>query len=156
MKVLIGLLVLAVLVYFIFTGADENVPVSPGTDKVYAEVRINLTKHGREFHFVLFGEATGDADCQTRTERVWRKVFSGCPECTVKAIRCVSQIEPRYQLLWRNEPTYIKYFSFTKGTSGERNGRMITWGVSMEESVELCKQLIPKFRKTYAGKIECL
>lgn len=149
-------LVIAVLGYSIHTTNNESSTASQEAEQVFAEIRIELSTQGRQLQFVLFAQATGEADCRTRTERVWHKVFSSCPECRITTISCVTQISPRYETLWRDEPTYIKYLRFTRGSSGERNGRMITWGVSLEESAELCKLLIPKFKKTYEGKIDCL
>jgi len=155
-KKLLVLLLIVGAVYYFVTERDQLFGPEVIEDRVFAEFRMDVTTHGRTFNFVLIGEAADQTDCNQRSDRLWREVLSGCAECEIKSLNCVEELSSRYTRIWDKQPTHVRYLSLTKGTAGERSGRLITWGVSVKESERLCDQMKKQIEKKYNGALECI
>lgn len=124
-------------------------------EPVYAEFRVDTTIQGRELNTALFGEMASEEDCNERAQRVWTKVIE-CPTCVMSLATCKPQLDPRYQRLFDDRTIDSTYLTFTRGSRFERNGRMVVYGLTVEEGDAVCDALAGEFRKRYSGEVRCV
>jgi hypothetical protein len=155
MKVLIVLIVLGVAAYLVH-GHYQSLNPAVIESPVYAELRMDAQIEGRELNMVLFGEMSGQEDCQQRSDQAWRKLIEGCQQCTMKLASCNAQLEPRYRRLFDDAAIHSTYLSFTRGSRFERNGRMVVYGLTADEGDAVCTSIMADFQKRYEGKVSCI
>jgi hypothetical protein len=126
------------------------------TDPVYAEMRMDFDVGSRKITMVLYGKAADETDCRDRTERAWKKILDGCPTCKFEVVSCRRDLEPRYLRLFDNEIIHATYLSFTRGSRGERDGRLIFWGLTNAEGDEVCDTVRAGFQQRYSGQVRCV
>jgi hypothetical protein len=126
---------------------------------VYAEMRIALEINGRTFDQVILVAAMDQAEC-AKMHGVIQKVYGpNAPKSgqnwTMKSSECKTEIEPRYVKVFDNRPTYVTYLSLGRGDLKERETRIVTWGVSVEESNMLCDGMAKTVRER-KGNVACI
>ena len=125
-------------------------------DPVYAEMRMTAKEGIREIEVALFAEAVDMDDCNTRTEKTWKKVMSGCPTCEIGPPKCTDDLPPRYARLFDNVAIPSTYLSFTRGSRYERNGRMVVYGLTRDEGLVVCEMMRKTAAEEYKGTLECI
>jgi hypothetical protein len=153
MRMLLVLALAGVAAYYFFPRDNEPVEI---TDPVYAEIRIEMPIGSRQIDFVLFGKMASDEDCRLRANLIWEKMIQGCAACTIGVSACKKDLEPRYQRLFNDVSINTAYLSFTRGEPGERDGRMVIWGVTTEEGNAFCDQASQQFKTQYKGVVTCV
>ena len=53
-------------------------------------------------------------------------------------------------------PIPSAYLSATAGIAGERDGRLVVYGLNAGEGMQLCGQLKKQLAKSYRGEIACI
>jgi len=155
MKALIGMLVVGVLAYFVWqrgSGAGTEVIDDP----VYGEIRIDLEVQGRELEMALFARLPDDGECQTRATQDWQGVFEACPACNLHPVQCRDELPPRYARLFDDEPISSWYVSMQPGMAGERQGRLVVYGLTDQEGAVVCKELLKAVKQKYRGTARCV
>jgi len=123
---------------------------------VYAEVRLNAQIESREIEQVWFVATANEAECERANSTLLGKVLAEIgPRARITTSTCKRELEPRYQRFFRNEPSHVTYFSMGRGDPAEREMRMITWGVTAEESARICEVVLRKPR-TWKGPVQCV
>lgn len=126
------------------------------SEPVYAEVRLSAQIESREIEQVWFLAAANQAECEQAADTTVRRALAEIgPRARITASTCKRELEPRYQRFFRNEPSHVTYFSMGRGDPGEREMRMITWGVTAEESARICEVVLRKPR-TWKGPVQCV
>jgi hypothetical protein len=159
MKTILVMLVLGAAAYYFYVhlhGRAEDQGSKDITNPVYLEVRLEMPVQGRQLEFVLFGKMADDDDCRNRADRAWGKIIDGCVACTKKISSCLASLEPRYLRLFDNAPINTAYLSFTSDQAGERDGRMVFWGVTAAEGNAVCEAAKGEFSKNYKGAVSCV
>ena len=158
MKAFFVLLLLAAAGYFGYRHFTTDDGAAPEVieNPVYADVRVDMRVAGRDLQFALFGRMASEEDCQRRSNPVWGKVIEGCKECVQRTATCKPALEPRYERLFSNTPIHSTYISFTRGSPQERDGRMVIYGLTVDEGDAICQQAVQRFRTNYTGKAECV
>jgi hypothetical protein len=107
----------------------------------------------------MLAKTLDDADCAQYTkvleEMLKRTAAKICPNCTVQPSACKAELTPRYLSLFDNAPSVVTYLSLDRGSAGERETRLVYWGVSVEESDSLCS-VLPEFQKGRQGHVGCV
>lgn len=136
-------------------------PLNPEiiSNPVYAEVKVGLDIGGRSYDQVILVKAVDQADCgkaQQELERVYGvDAVQAHQNWTVKSSDCTADLEARYLKLFDDRPTYVTYLSLGRGDRKERESRVITWGVSVDESNTLCDG-VAKNQKHRKGAVQCI
>jgi len=126
------------------------------TTPVFAEYRVTAHIAGRDIEMALFGKMASSDDCHQRADVVWSKVLNNCKECTSSNFECRDTLEPRYLKLFQDVPIHSTYLSFKSGSPFERDGRMVTYGLTSDEGDKLCEMMKPVFQSKYSGSIRCI
>jgi len=153
MRTILLLTVLAAVGFYFYSRPQDPVEI---TDPVYAEIRIEMPIASRQIDFVLFGKMADEEDCRKRADRTWGKVIEDCTACRLTVSTCKPDLEARYLRLFLDAPINSAYLTFTRGEPGERDGRMVIWGVTTEEGNQLCEQVRTEFKKRYEGAVTCI
>lgn len=156
MKFLFVLIAVAAVAYFVYDRGQAALNPEVIETPVYAELRMGTRVQGRDIDMVLFGEMASTEDCQERSSRVWQKLIDGCKECTIALSSCKASLEPRHRRLFDDAPTHSTYLSFKRGNRFERNGRMIVYGLTGEESNTVCQAIKNNFQTRYEGTVSCV
>ncbi|MCL2076551.1 MAG: hypothetical protein FWH15_09000 [Betaproteobacteria bacterium] len=124
---------------------------------VYVETRITQDIQGRSIEMAFFGKAVDERDCMQRSKNMLENLqkSDSAGRWVLKSSECKSELSPRYAKLFDNEPTFVTYISIARGNRYEREGRLIFWGVSVEESDMIC-DLAPKLRSDFQGVMTCI
>jgi len=61
-----------------------------------------------------------------------------------------------YQSLFDKKQTYTTYVAADRGSRFERDARLITWGLTNDESKEFCSYLINTIKKKFSGDVGCI
>ncbi len=125
-------------------------------DPVYVEIHMDIPAGSRKITMALFGKGADEQDCRERSERVWKKIIDGCPDCQFQVLDCKRELDPRYARMFDDEIGHVTYLSLTRGSRYERDGRMIFWGLTPEEGNSVCDEARAEFKKRYAGDIRCV
>lgn len=150
------LLVLLVGAGYYFYHTRTSGPPQVIEDPVYGEMRVAIDVQGREIEMALFVRATDKADCQGRGSETWKKIFDACPTCTVERVQCQAELPPRYARLFDDVPIPSAYLSATAGEAGERDGRVVVYGLNPEEGMQVCGELEKAIAKKYRGQLTCI
>ena len=155
MKKLFVLIVLAAGGYYLYQdriGGPPQVIEHP----VYGEMRVTAEIEGREIEMGLFLRASGDEDCHGRGSESWRRVWESCPACKIEKVQCQDELPPRYARLFDDVPIPSAYLSATAGVAGERDGRVVVYGLNAIEGMQVCGMLEKELRKKYQGQLTCI
>lgn len=153
MNRLILLLTLASLGYWAY---QHFLPPAEIADPVYAEVRMKIHEGDREIEAVLFGKASDEADCRMRAERARKHLQDNCPKCVSRSFECKRELAPRYLKFFDEVPGNITYLSYRPSSRGERDVRMIFWGLNIQEANTLCDQMRTMMSTLYKGPASCI
>lgn len=133
----------------------DNSPPQPISKPMYAEVRVEKSAGDRSIEFVLLAETIDINDCNSTRVAMPKDMHTACAGCRLKSSECKADLEPRYAKLFKNQPTHLTYLSIGRGAQKEREMRLLTWGLSLEESNKLC-ELVPKFQQMVTGAVSCV
>jgi hypothetical protein len=153
MKTLLLLLALGAAAYYFYSRMTKPAEIE---NPVYVEIRIGMAVANRQLDFVLFGKMADADDCRTLADRTWGKIIASCPTCTLKVSSCKAKLEPRYARLFDDEPINTAYLRFSSSDPGERDGRMVIWGVTADEGNAVCEDIRAGFAKNYKGAVACV
>ena len=157
MKNLLVLIVIAVGGYFVWQKYGGAGGPPKFEHPVYGEVRVTAEAQGREIEMALFIRSADDADCHGRARKSWDGALSGCTGCKMHVEeKCHAELPARYAKLFDDVPIPSTYLSATAGTSGERDGRMVVYGLTDAEGKSLCEQLRTALLKEYHGAAHCV
>jgi hypothetical protein len=165
-KIIIILIVLGCLGYLAKSG--PGLVHGPGTSSdsgaitnpVFAEVRFQTQIRDRTFHMVAIAKARDDADCKHMTEDLPDRLgangrSAGTPVWSLESSECKTTLDARNAKLFENKPTFVNYVSATPGAAGEREVRIIFWGVTAQEGELVCAEA-PEMQKRWSGTVTCV
>lgn len=155
MKSLLVLIVLGVIGWFAyqkFSGGGAPVIDNP----VYGEIRVTQQIQSREIEMALFIRATSDADCRTRAQESWKEALASCPGCVLQPIKCQKDLPARYARLFDDVAIPSTYLSATASKRGERDGRLVIYGLTDAEGVQLCELARTQIATRYEGTTHCV
>lgn len=135
-----------------FQQQDPEVIANP----VYAEIRVTMDVGGREIEAAVFGKSVDEADCRKRAARVSDNLKENCKYCISKSIECKADLAPRYAKFFDDAPSTSTYLSVDRAHRGQRDMRLIFWGLTLEEGNAVCDQMIPIFTKIHSGPMKCV
>lgn len=150
---LILLIPLAMLSYWAY---QHFLPPAAIAEPVYVEMRLQIREGGRDVEAALFGRASDDIDCQLRLTRARDHLRTRCPQCRLQLAECKPALAPRYLPLFDERPGNLTYFSYRPSRRGERDVRMIFWGLTVPEANHLCDQMRNLLATLYAGPSNCI
>ena len=153
MKILFLLLVVCGAGYYLYLVQSNPATIE---NPYYAEARVEFRVQSRDLSMVIMGEMVDRDDCEKRGQRFWRSALEKCETCQFVDYHCKSELSERYQMLFDKYATYTTYIAAERGNRYERNGRMIVWGLSTQESDQVCKYLINTMKSTYKGHVSCI
>ena len=153
MKIFILVVLVAGLGYYLYTNSGNPTTIA---DPYYMEARIKFKVQNRDLTMVLVGKMVDLADCETRGKITWQGVFEKCTTCNFIDYQCKTELTTRYQALFAKQPTHTSYVVADRGTRFERDGRMIVWGLSKNESTEFCNYMKTTIKQKYSGQVSCI
>ncbi|WP_341676195.1 hypothetical protein [Niveibacterium sp. SC-1] len=137
---------------------DKAAP-AVASNPVYAETRVTMDAGSTTIEGVMLGQALDDADCRKQLRVIEAEMSATservCPTCKITTSTCKTDLVPRYAKLFDNEPTHLSYISLARGTPDEREYRMIYWGLTVQQSEQLCS-IVPHLQKKRAGTVRCV
>ena len=140
--------------------ADESTDPETIANPVYAHVKVNIQFGKRAFDQVMLVAAADEAECakvQGRVENLYgASAAKAGQDWTIKSSECKTDIEPRYAKTFENRPTYVTYLSMSRGNRDEREIRIVTWDITVEESNQLCESMARGMRKKWKGTVACI
>jgi hypothetical protein len=158
-KPLILLIVLGAAGYLYRQQPDPEIV----SDPVYAEFRIGIDVDNRTFDQVILVKTGDSAECRKLLGRADIIYGSEADEAghhwKMRSSECKAEIGARYAALFDDLPTHVTYLSVGRGGWYEREARMVTWGVTVEESDMLCDVLakfLTETRKIRSGYVTCI
>ena len=104
----------------------------------------------------LFVRAAEESDCKTRTHRSWEGALKNCPSCALQPTKCQAELPARYARLFTDEPIPSTYLSASAGTAGERDGRLVVYGLTDREGEAICEQLRGMLLESFHGTTRCI
>lgn len=153
MKTLLIIAILGIAAYFYYP--HFRAPVATAAPS-YAEVRVDVEVASRTINMVLFAKMLDEGDCRQRTEAIWRKILQDCKDCAFQVMNCKSELSLRYAQLFDDEPINLTYLSMKQGSGAERDGRLVIWGLTVNEAAQVCDQMKGAFRSRYTGDLRCI
>jgi hypothetical protein len=123
---------------------------------VYAEIRATANVANRDLEMVLFVRSSSDFDCRTRSRVSWEGALQGCPTCKLQEPKCQDKLPPRYARLFDDVPIPSAYLSATAGTGGERDGRLVVYGLTDAEGAMMCEAMRKQIAEKYHGTLRCV
>jgi len=157
MKKLLVILLIAVVGYWGYQKySAQNGPPRPIENPVYGEVRVNANIQGREIEMALFFRATDDADCHGRALVSWTSTLKNCEQCSVQTTNCQAELPPRYARLFDDVPIPSAYLSANAGVAGERDGRIVVYGLTDRDGAAICEVMRKTIAETYKGETHCV
>ncbi|RKT51236.1 hypothetical protein DFR40_2449 [Azonexus fungiphilus] len=150
------LFLLSTLISLGYWAYQYFMPAVELTNPVFAEVRVKIREGNREIEAVLFAKAADDADCRMRAERTRQHLLDNCPKCLSRSFECKAELAPRYLKFFDDRPGNITYLSYRPASRGERDVRMIFWGLSIDEANSLCEQMRGILSPLYRGPTSCI
>ncbi len=154
-----GLLVIIILGAIGWFAYQKYVGAAGGPvieDPVYGEIRVTQQIQSREIEMALFIRAASDNDCRTRAQESWRGALQSCPGCVLQPVKCQKELPARYARLFEDVPIPSTYLSATAGTRGERDGRLVIYGLTDAEGVQLCEVARTQIATRYQGTMHCV
>ena len=135
-------------------GRDPGAIMNP----VYAAVRFRTQIQDRSFEMVEIARTFDHDDCNAVTgtiiERMQQRHRSGIV-WELETSHCVEALDARSQRLFENKPTFVNYIAASPGASGERELRLVIWGVTAEEGDLICSE-IPRVQDRWMGSVSCV
>ena len=153
MKMILFLALAIGLGYYFYTTSTNPSEIS---NPYYMEAQIKLKVQNRDLTMVLLGKMVDKSDCETRGKITWSGVLKDCETCEFVNYQCKTDLTVRQQILFNKQQTHTTYAVADRGTRFERDGRMIVWGLSKNESTEFCNYLKAAIKKEYRGQVSCL
>lgn len=150
------LFVIAALGALGFYGYQHLLGPAQIVDPVFAEIRVIMNVGGREIEAAVFGKTVDDVDCRQRGERVRNNLEANCPYCVSKSIECKAELAPRYARYFDDLPSSATYLSVNRSSRGERDVRLILWGLTGAEGDAVCDQMKQVFAKIHNGPMKCV
>jgi hypothetical protein len=139
-----------------FNGYQHLLGPADISNPVFAEIRVTVDAGGREIEAAVFGKMADEADCQQRARRVKENLEENCKNCVSKSIECKSSLAPRYAKYFDDEPASATYLSMNRSNRGERDVRLILWGLTGAEGDAVCGQMKSVFAKIHSGPMKCV
>ncbi len=158
MKTLLVLLALGLvgfMAYKKFTAAPFT-PGAPMEHPVYGEMRVNTVIENREIEMALFVRVPDKGECLVRARKQWAELLDACPGCQLQPIECQDTLSPRYARLFDDVPIPSTYLSLAPGEVGEREGRLVVYGLTDQEGVLVCEQMRTVILTKYHGTAHCV
>ncbi len=157
MKKLLLIGLVAVAGYFGYQKYQaQHGPPKPMDNPVYGEVRVNANVQGREIEMALFFRASDDADCHGRALVSWTGTLKNCAQCSLQTNECKAELPPRYARLFDDVPIPSAYLSANAGVAGERDGRLVVYGLTDQEGAAVCEVMRKNIAETYKGETHCV
>lgn len=150
MKKLLVILVAAGAIGYYFY--QKKMPAEP-VDPVYAEIRL---RHENGVELVGIAKMFTPDDCERRSEIFWNNVFKEGAQFKWMSGRCTREVSERHLAMFSNKTIHATYISLDRGSSAERDGRFVIYGVPSSDAASVCPTLINKIREKYTGKIQCI
>ncbi len=156
MKGLLVVIVLGVIGWFAYQkyAGGGGSPVIE--DPVFGEIRVTQQIQSREIEMALFVRASSDNDCHTRAQESWKGALSACPTCVFQPVKCQKELPARYARLFDDVPIPSTYLSATAAKKTERDGRLVIYGLTDAEGVQLCELVRSQIGERYAGTTHCV
>jgi hypothetical protein len=148
-KIIVILVIAAGAGYYAYQNKMPSEPVDP----VYAEIRL---RHASGVELVGIGKMFSPDDCERRSERFWNTVFKDGAQFEWVSGHCTREITERHLAMFSNRTIHATYISMDRGSSGERDGRFVIYGVPSSDAASFCPALISRIREKYIGKIQCI
>lgn len=158
---IIAVAMLGMYGYKQFQGKKEVVfvPGQVSTDManpVYADIRVKVAAGGREIEAALFSKMADEADCQSRAQKLRDDLTQNCKNCVSQSVQCKADLAPRYVKYFADEPGNITYLSINRGSTDQREARLIFWGLTLQEGDLMCDQMKKVFSKMKTGALSCI
>ena len=157
----LGVFVLVVVAVFFFLRDRANqAPPEVITDPVYAELRVRASASGASFDQTILVKTIDQVDCKGIRESL-EKVYGpdaakAGQQWQVQSSECKTELAPRNARLFEDEPASLTYLSMARGNRLERESRIITWGISVEQSNMLCDALAKSEISRRKGAVTCI
>ena len=138
------------------TGAGRSGP--DFSDPVYAVVRFQAEIHDRSFQAMALAKAADDADCKHVAEHLVETMGNdpkSAVQWSLQSSECTKNLEPRNLKLFSNRPINVSYVSAARGSSSERELRIVFWGVTVDESDRIC-ETIHSVQRNWQGAVTCV
>ena len=126
------------------------------TDPVYGEVRVSMEEQGRELEMAAFSLMPSHEECQARARKIWEDMLADCPICQMQPVQCKDELPRRYARLFEDVPIPSYYLSLSPGAAGEREARMVVYGLTDEEGKLVCEQMRKIVLGNYSGTGHCV
>jgi hypothetical protein len=138
---------------------DDSAPVHI-VHPVYSEIRITLDIFDRSLEGVLYAKTASEQECRTFAAGIINRVLKqtgekGAPRWKLGSTDCKEQLAPRHARLFDNEPSFVSYASLSPGNNREREMRIIYWGITRDESDQICN-LLDRQRLDWKGPVRCI
>jgi hypothetical protein len=156
MKKLAFVILIVGIGYFAYQRALDATNPQVIDHPVYAEFRVESKQDDRELSIALFGKMASQDDCEMRAQKVWDKVVKGCTQCSMSVRECKSELPRRYARLFDDVSIPSAYLSFMRGNRYERDGRMVVYGLTSQEGVQVCAYMKTQFAPTFEGTVTCV
>jgi hypothetical protein len=156
MKSLLILIVLGAVGWYVYQNRLADGPPAAIDNPVWGEMRVTSNVQSREIEMALFIRSASDDDCRTRAQVSWSSVLKSCPTCAFQPVKCQKQLPPRYARLFDDVPIPSTYLSATAGSRGERDGRLVIYGLTDAEGVVICEQMRGFMANQYKGTTRCI
>ena len=153
MKTILLLLFLGAVAYF---GYREAMAPGKIANPVFAEVRIDISAGGRDIEAVIFCKAADEQDCQSRTEITRRGLQKQCPECRLRSAVCKPALNPRYASYFDDAPANATFLSLDPVERGQREIRLVFWGLTRDEGIALCEKMKSTFQEIHQTPARCV
>ncbi|HTU66048.1 MAG TPA: hypothetical protein VMF52_08870 [Steroidobacteraceae bacterium] len=155
--VILALLVAGFLIYRYTPGEiAENAKLPTITDPWYAEVRATNDSNGREIDVAMFARAIDEADCRNGSKAGFTNIRKACPTCVAQEPKCSKELPPRYARMFDDEPISSAYLSAHSGSIRERDVRLVVYGLTDEEGMNVCEILRTELSRNYVGPTQCI
>lgn len=158
MKTILIILALVVAGYFWYDHLKDARADKPpvATDPWYLELRATNQVGGREIEMALFARALSERDCNQGERADWASISKACPTCRAQPPRCAKNLPPRYARLFDDVAIPSAYLSASAGAEKERDLRLVVYGLTDQEGVQLCEMMRKELAKTYVGPSHCV
>jgi hypothetical protein len=141
--------------YYFYQKDSSGIPEAI-TDPYFGELTVKQKVQNRDLTVVVYGRMVDNGDCEKRGQIALKDVFEGCTDCNVVDYHCQTELPRRAQALFDNQSTHLAYIALDRGNRGERDARMIVWGLTKAESAFFCTSMIPMIKKKYSGTVSCI
>jgi hypothetical protein len=156
MKNLLVLIAIGAIAWFGYKRFQEGGAPQAIENPIYGEIRANASVQGRDIEMALFVRSSSELDCRSRARESWSESLKSCPSCTLQPVKCQENLPPRYARLFDDVPIPSAYLSATAGARGERDGRLVIYGLTDAEGIHVCEILRTQLQEKYKGTSRCV